>query len=130
MLTLTPKHISRRVALQAFDALSERWRLPRKDWPAILHKSESTIYAWLREAKEGHPHAETPLDADVAERLSHLLSIYNGLHILFGDARFADEWIYANNQAFGGQPPVRLLKSGAFEDLLAVRKYIDRANSL
>jgi hypothetical protein len=126
--TLAPRQISRRVALTALRNLSDRWKLKQKYWPQMLHKSESTIYQWLREIEDDID-AEAPLDADVAERISYLLSIYNGLHILYGDSTFADEWMKLANRAFGGVEPIELVKTGVFADLVRVRTYIDRANA-
>ena len=126
--TLLPRQISRRVALTALRQASERWKLPHKYWSAILHKSDSTIFGWYRELDRGSE-PDSPLDADVAERISHLLSIYVGLHQLFGDAPFADEWMNRPNRAFGEVAPIDLIKTGRFEDLWKVRSYVDRANA-
>jgi hypothetical protein len=126
--SLAPRQISRRVALTALRNLSERWRLKHKYWGQILHKSDSTIYQWIREIDQDVD-PEAPLDADVAERISYLLSIYNGLHILYGDSVFADEWMRLPNRAFGGVEPIELVKTGVFADLVRVRAYVDGANA-
>jgi len=126
--TLSPKQISRRVALTALKRASERWKLAHKYWSAILHKGDSTIYGWYRDIDQGNE-PDAPLDADVAERISHLLSIYVGLHQLFGDTPFADEWMNRPNRAFGEVAPIELIKTGRFEDLWKVRSYVDRSNA-
>ncbi len=130
MLAMDPQQISRRVGFTAVHSLSERWYLGLEDWPRMLSRSRSTIY---KAASGRNPvyikaHREF-LDADIAERLSHIVSIYNGLHILFGDSAFADEWVNTPNRAFGDAEPITLIKSGRFEDLFRVRAYVDRSNA-
>ena len=65
---------------------------------------------------------------DVIERISHLLNIYASSHAVFGD--YADQWLYVPNPAFGDRMPIELLKSGAINNLLIVRRYIDHAASI
>lgn len=127
MLAMAPQHVSRRVAAAALRGLAQHWRTPMSEWPAILARSKSTVYSWLREDDQGEAHRA--LDADVAERLSHLVSIYNGLHLLFGDDPFADEWMHVKNRAFGGIAPIDLIKTGHFSDIFRVRNYVDHANA-
>ncbi len=113
--------VSRRVGMKAFQSLAEKWQIPRSDWPVLLGRSSTTtIRNWKENAKK-------PLDADVAERLSHLVSIYDGLHRLFGDSAYADAWIHEPNRAFGDQSPLERLLNGQFADLYEVRLYIEQA---
>jgi|SRR5581483_349158 len=129
MLATNPQQISRRVALKALRSLGDRWGMKLEEWPQILGRSRSTFYKWLSEVNEDSHQANEPLDADIAERLSHIVSIYNGLHLLFGDSAFADEWVNTPNSAFGESKPIQLIKSGHFEDLFRVRIYVDRSNA-
>ena len=60
-------------------------------------------------------------------KLSHLLNIYDGLHRLFGDAQFANEWVRLKNTAFNEKTPLSLLLAGDLEDFQAVHELIQRA---
>lgn len=112
--------IKRTVAMRLVLRLAEHWGLRRSDVPALLATPARTARDWA-ESDRG------PLDAGVRERISHLLAIYDGLHAIFGDARFADRWIHETNRAFGGRRPADLLLSGSFTALVQVRLYIERA---
>jgi hypothetical protein len=119
--------VDRGVAVRAFVGVAERWNIPKGDWPALLGKSSpNTVRSWIESASLGDP-VGARLDADVAERISHLLSIYDGLHRLFGDGAYADRWIRLENAAFGGEAPLSRLRSGRFSDLYEIRIYVERA---
>lgn len=108
------------VALKAVARLAEAWSLRRADLPTLLGAPGRTVRRWY----ESPPLA---LDRNVLERISHLLNIYNGAHAVFGD--YADRWMQKPNRAFGERPPIALLKTGTFSDLLELRRYIDYAGS-
>ncbi len=119
--------IPRRVGMRAFVALAGRWKLSKGDWPILLGgRSANTIRHWVKAAEEG-TERDVVLDADVQERLSHLVAIYDGLHRLFGDEAYADAWIRTPNQAFAGQTPLERMLTGQFSDLYEVRLYVERA---
>ena len=119
--------IPRRVGIKAFLTLAERWKLPKGDWPRLLgRRAPNTIRHWVK-AAENDAERDVPLDADVLERLSHLVAIYDGVHRLFGDEAYADAWIRTGNRAFGGQSPLERILTGQFGDLYEVRLYVERA---
>jgi hypothetical protein len=113
--------------MKAFVRLAERWRLHRTAWPALLARSQRAIDGWKSDIESDR---DTKLDADVAERISHLVAIYDGLHRLFGNSEYADSWVHQPNRAFGGQKPIDRLLTGMFTDLYDVRIYVDRALAL
>lgn len=120
--------VSRRVGMKAFSNLANRWKLDKGTWHVLLGRnSPNTIRNWIHDAEKGDA---SPLDFDVQERLSHLLSIYDGLHRLFGDAEYADQWVHTPNRAFGGEAPLQRMLTGRFSDLYDVRLYIERALAL
>lgn len=124
MLAVADPPVSRRVGMRAFVNLAGRWKIEKGAWPALLGRSSpNTIRHWIKAGAD----RDAPLEADVQERLSHLLSIYDGLHRLFGDDAYADAWIRTENRAFGGQTPLSRLLTGRFSDLYDVRLYIERA---
>jgi hypothetical protein len=114
--------VSRSAGIAIFAKLAERWHIPRGEWHVLLGRdSPNTIRNWEKAS------GNAPLDADVQERLSHLVAIYDALHRIFGDSTFADEWIRVGNDAFGGDAPVTRLFSGRFADLYEVRLYLERS---
>jgi hypothetical protein len=127
MLAVGNPPVSRRVGIRAFVNLADRWKIEKGAWPALLGRSSpNTIRHWIKTAESGEER-DAPLEADVQERLSHLISIYDGLHRLFGDSAYADAWIRTENRAFGGQAPLSRLLTGRFSDLYEVRLYVERA---
>ncbi len=127
MLAVGRAPVPRRVGIRAFLSLAQRWKLEKGNWGVLLGRSSpNTIRHWIK-AVEDDSERDAPLEADVQERLSHLVSIYDGLHRLFGDQAYADAWIHTENRAFGGQTPLSRMLSGRFQDLYEVRLYIERA---
>jgi hypothetical protein len=119
--------IPRRVGIRAFLSLADRWKLEKSDWPILLgRRAPNTIRHWIK-AADDDAERDVPLDADIQERLSYLVAIYDGLHRLFGDDAYADAWIRTPNGAFGGQLPLERLLTGQFSDLYEIRVYIERA---
>jgi hypothetical protein len=117
--------VSRAVGLAIFSRLAHRWRIPKGDWHVVLGRdSPNTIRNWERSARASD--VGPPLDADVQERLSHLVAIYDALHRLFGDPTFADRWVHVGNRAFGGDPPLARLLTGRFSDIYEVRLYLEQ----
>jgi len=114
-----PTEISPKFALDALARIAERWKLKQQDLPALLGTSPRTVRAWYKS-----PPAR--LDGHVLERISHLLAIYNALNAIFGTP-FADEWVHQPNRAFGDRPPIELLRSGGFTELVDIRRYLDQA---
>lgn len=118
--------VPRRIGIQAFVSLTERWQIAKAAWPILLGRSPSTIRTWLRVSKGGI-NREVPLAEDVQERISHLVSIYDGLHRLFGDVPYSDSWIQTPNHAFGDQTPLERLLRGDLASMGEVRSYVERA---
>jgi len=117
--------ISRTIALGAIQSLAERWGVPKTKRYLLLGQPESTVNHWFAALKR-NALSDAPLDANTLERMSHLVSIYNGLHRLFaGDE--ADAWMRRKNRAFDERTPLDVLLTGSFENLLRVRQYVDRA---
>lgn len=65
------------------------------------------------------------LSKDALERISYVMGIYKGLHILVPQT--ADAWVHKPNRAslFGGRPAIDRMASGNVADLYVVRQYID-----
>ncbi len=112
--------VRRTVALKLLERVAEHWNLRKHHLPALLNRPPRTVRDWAENDR-------APLEPDALERISHLLGIYDGLHRLYGDERFADQWVHRPNPAFGGHAPTELLLSGRFTALVEVRRYIEQA---
>lgn len=107
------------VALRAFVALSGRWKLSNAQAAALLGVSGST---WDRIKRGQRP----ALGQDQLTRVSALVGIYKGLHLLFADD-MADEWPRLPNKGplFEGSSPIDAMIGGGIPRMLEVRQYID-----
>jgi hypothetical protein len=107
------------VALKAFLSLSRRWRLSNAQAAALLGVSGSS---WDRIKRGQRP----TLSQDQLTRVSALVGIYKGLHLLFADA-MADEWPRLPNKGplFARNSPIDAMIEGGIPRMLEVRQYID-----
>lgn len=106
-------------ALRTFFNIAARWGLREVEQMKLLGlDSRSTLHAWKKGAVASIP-------KDALERISYVLGIYKGLHILL--PRTADEWVRKPNGApiFGGRPALERMTSGNVADLYVVRQYVD-----
>ena len=108
-------------ALRTFFRLADRWKLDVDEQMILLGVSaRSTFFKWKKDM-DGH------LSLDTLERISYLLGIFKGLHILLTDEDAADSWIKRPNSAplFGGKPALERMLSGRVSDLYVTRQYLD-----
>jgi hypothetical protein len=106
-------------ALRTFFRIAETWNLQEQEQMRLLGlESRSTFQSWKRGAV-----ATIPKDA--LERISYVLGIYKGLHILL--PKTADQWVRKSNTAsiFGGRSALDRMTSGNVADLYVVRQYLD-----
>lgn len=106
-------------ALRTFFRIAEAWGLKEQEQMNLLGlDSRSTFQSWKRGAVAAIP-------KDALERISYVMGIYKGLHILL--PKSANDWIRKPNQAslFGGRPALERMTSGHVADLFVVRQYID-----
>ena len=108
------------VAIKAFRALIEEWRLSNSEAAALLGVSEST---WDR-IKRGT--WDQSLSQDQLTRASAAIGVYKGLHLLFAD-EMADRWPKLANQGpiFQRTTPVQAMIEGGIPVMLETRRYID-----
>ena len=66
------------------------------------------------------------LSQDQLTRVSALVGIYKGLHLLFSDGT-ADEWIRRENRGplFDRRTPIQAMIEGGIPRMLEVRRYVD-----
>lgn len=107
-------------ALKAFRRLCEFWNLNNAEAAALLGVSQSTwdrmkTSKWVGE-----------LTQDQLTRVSALVGVYKGLHLLFADA-MADRWPKLANKAplFERVSPVEAMIEGGIPRMLETRQYVD-----
>lgn len=107
------------VAIKAFLGLSKAWGLSNAELSGLLGVSASTV----DRLKRGY---RPTLSQDQLTRVSALVGIYKGLHLLFGDST-ADEWVRRPNRGplFDRQTPIHSMLEGGIPRMLEVRRYID-----
>lgn len=107
-------------ALKAFRRLAEQWRLDNEAAAALLGVSAST---WDR-IKAGK--WANSLSQDQLTRVSAVVGVFKGLHLLFGDG-MADRWPNLPNKAplFGRHSPVAAMIEGGIPRMLETRRYVD-----
>jgi len=111
-------------ALDAFVRIASHWGLSASEQRALLGAiPESTYFKYLKEPGRAH------LSADTIERISHLIGMFKALNVLLPRVESADGWIRRPNNAplFKGRSALDYMLGGRFEDLIAVRHYLDTA---
>lgn len=109
-------------ALEAFTSIAGHWHLSIGERRTLLGDiPESTYFKYLR-----NPRA-VRLTRDTLERISHIIGIFKSINVLLPRAEAADAWIRKPNNAslFKGRSALEYMLSGRFEDLVAVRHYLD-----
>jgi hypothetical protein len=107
------------VALKAFLALMKAWDLSNAEASALLGVSAST----LDRIKRGY---RPTLNQDQLTRVSALVGVYKGLHLLIADET-ADQWSRLPNRGplFDRQTPIQAMIEGGIPRMLEVRRYVD-----
>ncbi len=107
------------VALTAYLALAARWSLANAEAAALLGVSGSS---WDR-IKRGH---RPILGQDQLTRVSAIVGVYKGLHLLFADDT-ADRWPRLPNRGplFGRRTPIEVMIEGGIPGMMDVRRSID-----
>lgn len=97
------------------------WQIPEEEQCLLLGflAEESSI---LSRYRGGEPF---PDNAELLQRVSHLLSIHRSLRTIFPHQRdLAYRWISQPNRHFGGQRPLDLMFENV-EGLLSIRQYLE-----
>ena len=107
------------VAVRAFLALTMAWDLSNAEASALLGVSAST----LDRMKRGY---RPTLSQDQLTRVSAMVGVYKGLHLLFADET-ADEWARRPNSGplFERETPIGAMIEGGIPRMLEVRRYVD-----
>jgi uncharacterized protein (DUF2384 family) len=106
--------------LRAVRKVVEHWKLKGHEAAALLGVSTST---WDR-INAGK--WDRSLSQDQLTRVSALVGVFKGLHLLFTDG-MADRWATLPNkgQLFGSYSPVKVMIDGGIPVMLDVRRHVD-----
>lgn len=103
--------------LEAFFAMADKWGLSTEDQISLLGSpGRSTFFRWKKEGGA--------LPADTRERLSHLLTIWKSLRILFTVDERSEKWIRAPARYFDGASALDVMLEG-MGGIYRVRRYLD-----
>ncbi|MFN2450128.1 MAG: antitoxin Xre-like helix-turn-helix domain-containing protein [Candidatus Baltobacteraceae bacterium] len=108
--------------LRAFFAIADRWGLDNEQRRTLLGSlPESTFYKYAADPQSAR------LTHDTLERISHLVGIFKAVNVLLPRPEQADAWVKRPNDAalFKGSSALAFMLSGRFDDLIAVRRYLD-----
>jgi hypothetical protein len=109
-------------AFALFLKIAELWGLAPAEARVLLGSlPESTFYKYLKSPQSAR------LSHDTLARISHLLGIYKAINLLLPRAESADAWVRRPNGAplFKGRSALDYMLGGEFEDIAAVRRYLD-----
>lgn len=105
-------------ALETFFAIADKWKLSTDEQLKLLGSpARSTFFKWKKDGGA--------LPSDTMERISHILSIYKCLQILFTLPERADEWIRKSNSYFEDYSALDIMLGGKVVDIYKVREYLD-----
>lgn len=113
----------RAASIAMFDQVARHWNLDAAERETLLGGvTKSTWSDWK----------QRPLSArvrpDTRERIANLFAIDLMAHSVFG-VDFADAWVRHRNETFGGDSPADVMLRGRVEDIVSVRRYIERVAS-
>jgi len=108
------------VAIKAMKEIATRWHLRGHETAVLLGVSPST---WDRMAAGKW---EQSLSQDQLTRVSALVGVFKGLHILFADD-MADRWARLRNRGplFDNRTPIEAMIEGGIPAMVDVRRHVD-----
>jgi antitoxin Xre/MbcA/ParS-like protein len=108
------------VAITAMKGVAEQWHLRGHEVAALLGVSPST---WDRMAAGKW---ELSLSQDQLTRVSAVVGVFKGLHLLFADD-MADRWARLRNRGpvFDNRTPIDAMIEGGIPTMLDVRRHVD-----
>jgi uncharacterized protein (DUF2384 family) len=108
------------VAIKAMKGIAAHWQLRGHEIAALLGVSPST---WDRMAAGKW---EQSLSQDQLTRVSAVVGVFKGLHLLFADD-MADRWARLRNKGapFDHRTPIDVMIEGGIPAMLDVRRHVD-----
>jgi len=107
-------------AIKAMKGIADHWQLKGEQVAALLGVSPST---WDRVSAGGGNKA---LSQDQLTRISAVVGVFKGLHLVFADS-MADRWAGLRNRGalFANRTPVETMIEGGIPAMLDVRRHVD-----
>ncbi len=113
-----PAAQARQAALGVFFEIAEEWGLTAEQQMTLLGSpARSTFFKWKKE--------RSPVSGDILERISHIVSIYKALNILFPEPERASGWLHRSNKYFDCKSALDVMLDGNVMDIYRVRAYVD-----
>lgn len=113
-----PAAQARQGALGVFFEIAEEWGLTAEQQMTLLGSpARSTFFKWKKE--------RNPVSGDVLERISHIVSIYKALNILFHEPDRVSRWLLSPNKYFDNRSALDVMLDGNVTDIYRVRAYVD-----
>jgi uncharacterized protein (DUF2384 family) len=108
------------IAIKAMKGIADHWQLKGQEVAALLGVSAST---WDRMAAGKWNQS---LSQDQLTRVSAIVGVFKGLHLLFADD-MADRWTRRRNKGplFENRTPVDAMIEGGIPMMLDVRRHLD-----
>lgn len=108
------------VAIKAMTRIADRWHLKGQESAALLGVSAST---WDRMTAGKW---DQSLSQDQLTRVSAIVGLFKGLHLLFADD-MADRWTRLRNKGplFENRTPIDAMIEGGIPMMLDVRRHVD-----
>jgi uncharacterized protein (DUF2384 family) len=108
------------IAIKAMKRIADHWHLKGNESAALLGISAST---WDRMAAGKW---EQSLSQDQLTRVSAIVGVFKGLHLLYADD-MADRWTRLRNKGplFENRTPIDAMIEGGIPTMLDVRRHID-----
>ena len=116
-----PRRITASLAM--FERLAEHWSLRGDERETLLGGIPKSTWSEWRQ-RPGFAR----IKPDTRERVANLFTIDLNVHSLFAP-EFADRWIREPNAAFEGESPLSRMLRGKVEDVITVRRYLERVAS-
>jgi hypothetical protein len=106
-----------------FERLSEHWSLRGDEREMLLGGIPKSTWSEWRQRP-----ASARMKSDTRERIANLFTIDLNVHALFAP-EFADRWVREPNAAFGGASPLSTMLRGRVEDVISIRRYLERVRT-
>jgi uncharacterized protein (DUF2384 family) len=109
-------------AFAVFLKIAALWQLTPPETRVLLGGLPESTYFKYQKAPQS-----ARLSHDTLGRISHILGIYKALNLLLPRAESADAWVRKPNDAplFKGRSALDYMLGGNFDDIAAVRRYLD-----
>ena len=110
-----------RVLVKAYARVAEAWKLENKDAAKMISVSP-LVWKQIKMRRWNGS-----LEGDLLMRIRTAISLYEALHLNFGDDDTANRWITNPNDGpiFSGKEPYKVMLEGGLPAMTETRNYVD-----